>query len=69
MVFSKNRSVSTCNIYVDNEKIKQVQEFEYLGSIFIRDVKCDKEIKRRIAIPKKKVMEKKIIFYELQNIY
>ena len=53
MVFSKSRNVPTCNIYLDNEKIKQVQEFEYLGSIITSDVKCDKDIKRRIAIERK----------------
>ena len=61
MVFSKSRNVPTCNIYLDNEKIKQVQEFEYLGSIITSDVKCDKDIKRRIAIAKKKFIEKKSI--------
>ena len=62
MVFSKSRSIPTCNIYLDNEKIKQVQEFEYLESIITSDVKCDKDIKRRIAIAKKKFIEKKCIF-------
>ena len=62
MVFSKSRNVPKCNIYLDNEKIKQVQEFEYLGSIITSDVKCDKDIKRRIAIAKKKFIEKKSIF-------
>ena len=62
MVFSKSRNVPTCSIYLDNEKIKQVQEFEYLESIITSDVKCDKDIKRRIAIAKKKFMEKKSIF-------
>jgi len=62
MVFSKNRNIPTCNIYLDNEKIKQIQEFEYLGSMITSDVRCDKDIKRRIAIAKKKFMEKKSIF-------
>ena len=62
MVFSKSRNVPTCNIYLGNEKIKQVQEFEYLGSIITSDVKSDKDIKRRIAIAKKKFIEKKSIF-------
>ena len=62
MVFSKSRNVPTCNIYLNNEKIKQVQELEYLGSIITSDVKCDKDIKCRIAIAKKKFIEKKSIF-------
>ena len=62
MVFSNRRNVPTCNIYLDNEKIKQVQEFEYLGSIITSDVKCDKDVKRRIAIAEKKFIEKKSIF-------
>ena len=62
MVFSKSRNVPTCNIYLDNKRFKQVQEFEYLGSIITSDVKCDKDIKCRIAIAKKKFMEKTSIF-------
>jgi len=62
MVFSKSKTILTCNIYLENEKIKQVQEFEYLGSMITSDVRCDQDIKRRIAIAKKKLMEKKNIF-------
>ena len=53
MVLSKNINVPTCNIYLDNEKIKQVQEFEYLGSMITSNVKSDKDIKRRREIAKK----------------
>ena len=62
MVVSKNKNIPTCNNYIDNEKIEQIQEFEYLGSMITSDVRCDKEIKPRIAIAKKKFMEKKSVF-------
>ena len=43
MVFSKSKTIPTCNIYLENEKIKQVQEFEYLGSMITSDVRCDQD--------------------------
>ena len=49
----------------DNEKIKQVQEIEYLGSMKTCDFRCDKDIKRRVAVGKEKFIEKKH-FDELQ---
>ena len=36
------------NITVDNNKMKQVEEFKYLGSIFTQDGKIDREIEARI---------------------
>ena len=68
MVFSKSRNVPTCNIYLDNEKIKQVQEFEYLGSIITSDVKCER-YKTENCDCKEKIHGKEKHFYELQNIY
>ena len=62
MVFSKRKTIPTCNIYLENEKIKQVQEFKYLGSMITSDVRCDQDIKCRIAIAKKTFMEEKNIF-------
>ena len=59
MIFSKNRNIPTCNIYLDNEKIKQVQEFEYLGSMITSDVRRDKDIRSRIAIAKKNLGKRK----------
>ena len=35
------------NIQVDNIKLKQVQLFKYLGSVFTEDGKMDKEIETR----------------------
>ena len=68
MVFSKSRNVPTSNIYLDNEKIKQVQGFEYLGSIITSDVKCDKD-KTQNCDCKEKIHGKEKDFYELQHIY
>ena len=68
MVFSKNRNIPICNIYLYNEKIEQIREFEYLGNMIISDVRCDKDIKRRIAIAKKKFMERKAFLRTLKYL-
>ena len=35
-------------IKLDGEKLQQVDEFTYLGSVMTKDRKCKKDIKRRI---------------------
>ena len=51
MVVSKKDSPS-CELKVKDENIKQVDLFNYLGSVITADVRCIKEIKRRIALAK-----------------
>ena len=68
MVSSKNRSVPTCNIYLDNEEIKQIQEFENLGSIVKTNSKCDKD-KTLSCDCKERNHRKEKQFYKLQDIY
>ena len=40
----------TCNIEIDRIAMKQVDNFEYLGSLITSDAKSDQDIKRRIGI-------------------
>jgi hypothetical protein len=35
-------------IFIDGEKVEQVKEFVYLGSMFTRDGKCDSDKERRV---------------------
>ena len=37
-------------IDVDGQELEQVRDFRYIGQIITDDSRCDKEIKRRIAI-------------------
>ena len=46
-------------IAIDREEIQQVTEFCYLGNLISDDAKCDKEIKKRIAIEKEALIKRK----------
>jgi len=50
VVISKSSVTPSCNITVNVDKLKQVDQFIYLGSLISQDGRCDKEIKRRIGI-------------------
>ena len=52
LVVSKQKIRPTCNVTIINEKIKQVDKFEYLGSLITSDAKYDQEINRRIGMAK-----------------
>ena len=56
LVASKKDDPPRCNITLNRNKttskIKQVNEFEYLGSLITSDGRSEKEIKRRIGIAK-----------------
>jgi hypothetical protein len=52
MSISKNKSLPTCNFYMNGEPIKQVNRFNYLGSTITSDGRCDEDIKKRIALSK-----------------
>ena len=36
-----------CNIELDGKTLKQVEQFKYLGSIFVREVGCKEYVKTR----------------------
>ena len=52
MTISKESISPMCNIEIDRIVIKQVDKFEYLGSLITSDAKSDQDIKRRIGIAK-----------------
>ena len=43
-----SRTPDTLNINTNNTNLKQVKEFKYLGSIFIKNVQMNREIENRI---------------------
>ena len=49
MTVSKKNLSPKCKLDIDGTEIKQVDKFEYLGSLLTSDAKSDQEIKRRIA--------------------
>ena len=52
MVVSKRSGPIDCRIEINQEIIKKVQEFQYLGSVLTSDARCCTEIRRRIGIGK-----------------
>ena len=52
MVISKTKITPTCHIHINNETIKQVEKFKYLGSTITSDGRNDAEIKIRIGMAK-----------------
>ena len=74
MVISKTKITPTCNIHINNETVKQVEKFKYLGSTITSDGRNDAEIKIRIGMAKddfqkmEKVIKNKTITIETRNI-
>ena len=50
MVVSRKPNSPKINIAIDGQQIEQVTSYMYLGSLITEDVRCEKEIKRRIMI-------------------
>ena len=50
LVVTKQKVVPVCNIKIHGDILKQVEGFNYLGSLITSDGRCDREIKRRITI-------------------
>ncbi|CAG4947225.1 unnamed protein product [Parnassius apollo] len=48
MVFEREENKTVCEIRIEGELIEQVDEFVYLGCIFSRDGRYDKDIERRV---------------------
>ena len=73
MVISKSKITPTCHIHINNETIKQVEKFKYLGSTITSDGRNDAEIKIRIGMAKdafqkmEKVIKNKNITIETRN--
>ena len=73
MVISKTKITPTCHIHINNETIKQVEKFKYLGSTITSDGRNDAEIKIRIGMAKdafqkmEKVIKNKNITIETRN--
>ena len=61
MALSKNTEIPCSNIFLDGKKLDQTNQFNYLGSLVTSDYRCDKEIRRRVVLPKKAFTEKKTI--------
>ena len=53
MVISKKNTPPKCSLTINEESIKYVQKFSYLGSLATSDGKCTNEIRKRIAQAKK----------------
>ena len=49
---SKERQPPTCNLICNGTGIKQVNSFNYLGSMLTSDGRCEKKIRRRIGMAK-----------------
>ena len=62
MVISKQSDIPVCSILRKGEKIKQVDTFKYLGLTITPDVRCDTEIKKRIALSQDTFTKMKSIF-------
>ena len=61
MVVSKKSATPQCELFVNGQKIQQVSNFNYLGSLITEDSRSEKEIRRRITLTK-------AAFYKLGNI-
>ncbi|GBP77837.1 hypothetical protein EVAR_34380_1 [Eumeta japonica] len=48
MVFERDESTTECDIIIEGEKVEQVKEFVYLGSLFTNNGKHDRGIERRV---------------------
>ena len=62
----------TCNLKLAgrDKEIKQVSNFNYLGSLFTEDARCITEIKRRIQIAKKTFIDMSNLFTNIKiSIY
>jgi len=53
--------------YIDGQKVEQVSQFRYLGSLISEDGHCTNEIKSRTEMAKTVFMEKKKLFTEKMN--
>ncbi|GBP27693.1 hypothetical protein EVAR_12739_1 [Eumeta japonica] len=48
MIFERGEGTIECDIYIEDERIKQVEEFVYLGYLFINDGIHNTNMERRV---------------------
>ncbi|GBP86364.1 hypothetical protein EVAR_62726_1 [Eumeta japonica] len=48
MAFERGESTIECDLVIEGEKVEQVKEFVYFGSLFTNDDKHDRDIERRM---------------------
>ena len=46
-VMVTSREPIQCDIELDGETLRQVEQFKYLGSIFVREGRCKDDVKTR----------------------
>ena len=46
-VMVTSREPIQCDIELDGEMLRQVEQFKYIGSIFVREVGCKEDVKTR----------------------
>jgi hypothetical protein len=51
-VITEQNTTKLCRLSIGDTTIKQVQKFDYLGSIITEDGKFDKDIRRHIGMAK-----------------
>ena len=61
MVVTRKNEIPQCNIQVNGTILKQVNRYNYLGTLITSDGKCLDEIRARIAMAK-------VAFYKIENI-
>ena len=64
----KPKGNNKLKIYGDGHQVEQVSQFRYFGSLISQDGYCIKEIRRRIEMAKKALMEKKKLFTGKMNL-
>ena len=52
IIISKKKTTPTCKIYIHSKIIRQVESFDYLGSIVTFSGKCDEDIKKKFVLAK-----------------
>src|SRR6218665_2306542 len=57
--FFPHISASSMMIVIEGERIEEVKEFCFLGSMISNDAKCHREIRRRIAMGKEAFLKRK----------
>ena len=66
VVFSKKKQLPRIKVSLNDEMLKQVNQFKYLGSIMTSDAKSTVDIKCRISIAKTAFTEMKAILTNLK---
>ena len=57
-----SRQPSTVQVVTDQKQLKNVEHFNYLGSVIINTARCTREIKTRIVMAKTAFNRKKTLF-------